>query len=70
MEVNEKHLILNFFSNKCQNDCYSFCSLFIITNAGKFLDLHKWIVKTKKVCLHFDHVGATLSFASDCSEHW
>lgn len=24
----------------------------------------------KKVCLHFDHVGATLSFASDCSEHW
>lgn len=41
MEVNEINLILTFFSNKCQNDCYSFCSLFIITNAGKFLDLHK-----------------------------
>lgn len=35
-----------------------------MTNAGKFLDLQKLIAKTKQLCLHFDHVGATLSFAS------
>lgn len=40
MEVNEDIL---FWTppNKCQNYCYSLCSWFIITNAGRFLDVHK-----------------------------
>lgn len=36
-----KTLNFDFFSDKCQNYCCSFCSLFVRTNAGKFLDLQK-----------------------------